>query len=80
MIRCNLADLLASRDRKISDVVRHAGINRKTATRLYHNTNNRIDYDTIEKVCRYLKCDIGDLFTIVDEDKKEPRSESTNER
>jgi len=56
---------------KISDVVRDAGINRNTLTRLYHETNNRIDFETLEKLCRYLECEIGELLEIVDDEPKQ---------
>ncbi|WED28685.1 helix-turn-helix transcriptional regulator [Vibrio sp. DW001] len=53
---------------KIADVVRESGINRNTITRLYHETNNRIEFETLEILCRYLECQIGDLLEILDED------------
>ncbi|WP_258807629.1 helix-turn-helix transcriptional regulator [Pseudidiomarina sp. CB1] len=67
MVKCNFAELLATKKLKISDVVRDTGINRKTATRLFHETNSRIDYETLEKVCRYLDCEIGDLLVLEDD-------------
>ncbi|MGF1794233.1 helix-turn-helix transcriptional regulator [Photobacterium profundum] len=56
---------------KIADVVRESGINRNTITRLYHETNNRIDFDTLEMLCRYLNCEIGELLEIIDDDEQE---------
>lgn len=66
MIRCHLSTLLGAKKLKISDVVRDTGINRSTVTRLYHETNNRIDFETLEKLCLYLNCKIGDLLEVVD--------------
>lgn len=37
---------------------------RRTLDRLYHNDNNRIDYDTIADLCVVLKVDVGDLFSL----------------
>nr|WP_321239979.1 helix-turn-helix transcriptional regulator [uncultured Tolumonas sp.] len=71
MIKCHLSALLGARRLKISDVVRDAGINRNTLTRLYHETNNRIDFETLEKLCRYLECEIGELLEIVDDEPKQ---------
>jgi putative transcriptional regulator len=51
---------------KISDVVRDTGINRSTVNRLYHETTTRVDYDTLETLCKYLECGPGDLLVIVD--------------
>ncbi|NQZ17441.1 MAG: helix-turn-helix transcriptional regulator [Idiomarina sp.] len=64
MIKCNFAELLGARKLKIADVVRDTGINRSTLTRLYHETTSRIDFDTLETLCLYLECEIGDLLKI----------------
>lgn len=66
MIKCNLAELLGARKLKVADVVRDTGINRSTLTRLYHETTSRIDFETLETLCRYLECDVGQLLEIVD--------------
>ncbi|MFA0414627.1 helix-turn-helix domain-containing protein [Vibrio renipiscarius] len=67
MIKCHLSAILGAKRLKIADVVRDSGINRNTITRLYHETNNRIDFDTLETLCRYLECDISDLLEIRDD-------------
>lgn len=67
MVKCKFAELLAVRKLKISDVVRDTGINRKTATRLFHETNQRIDYETLETLCRYFECEIGDFLVLQDD-------------
>ena len=50
---------------KIADVVRDTGINRSTVHRLYHEETTRIDFETLEKLCKYLDCDIADILQIV---------------
>jgi putative transcriptional regulator len=50
---------------KIADVVRDTGINRSTVNRLFHETTTRIDYETLETLCKYLGCNIGELLEIV---------------
>ncbi|MEL7797961.1 helix-turn-helix transcriptional regulator [Idiomarina loihiensis] len=67
MIKCNFAELLGARKLKIADVVRDTGINRSTLTRLYHETTSRIDFDTLETLCRYLECDVAQLLEVVDD-------------
>ncbi|GAA0856288.1 helix-turn-helix transcriptional regulator [Aliiglaciecola litoralis] len=62
MIKCNLSTLLGARRLKISDVVRDTGINRSTVNRLYHETTSRIDFETLEKLCDYLECEVGELL------------------
>ncbi len=67
MIKCNLSALLGARKLKLADVMRDTGINRSTLTRLYHETTTRIDYETLETLCRYLKCDIGEFLEIAED-------------
>ncbi|WP_391091823.1 helix-turn-helix domain-containing protein [Vibrio sp. NH-UV-68] len=68
MIKCHLSTLLGARKLKISDVVRDTGINRSTVNRLFHETNNRVDFDTLEKLCIYLECSVGELLELVPDD------------
>ncbi|WP_232787847.1 helix-turn-helix transcriptional regulator [Paraglaciecola sp. MB-3u-78] len=51
---------------KISDVVRDTGINRSTVNRLFHETTSRIDFETLEILCKYLECDVSDFLEITD--------------
>jgi putative transcriptional regulator len=67
MIKCNLSALMGAKRLKIADVVRDTGINRSTVNRLYHETTTRIDYETLETLCNYLGCDVGDFLEIADD-------------
>ncbi|MEP1215133.1 MAG: helix-turn-helix transcriptional regulator [Marinobacter sp.] len=67
MIKCHLSKLMGEKKLKIVDVARETGVNRGTITRLYHETASRVELETIEALCRYLGCDVGDLFEFVDE-------------
>jgi len=51
---------------KIVDVARDTGVNRGTITRLYHETASRVELETIDALCRYLDCEVGDLFEFMD--------------
>jgi len=64
VIKCNLSALLGAKRLKITDVVRDTGINRSTVTRLFHETTTRIDFETLEKLCVYLGCDISELLEL----------------
>ncbi|NOH98988.1 helix-turn-helix transcriptional regulator [Vibrio sp. 99-70-13A1] len=68
MIKCHLSTLLGARKLKIADVVRDTGINRSTVNRLFHETNNRIDFETLEKICVYLNCTVGELLEVRTQD------------
>lgn len=52
---------------KIADVSRETGLNRSTITALYNEDAQRVDFETIDKLCRLFKCTIPDLFEWVDE-------------
>lgn len=67
MIKCNFSELIGAKKLKIADVVRDTGINRSTLTRLYHETTSRIDFETLETLCRYLECDVGQLLEVIDD-------------
>ncbi|MCM8855906.1 MAG: helix-turn-helix transcriptional regulator [Candidatus Thiodiazotropha sp.] len=65
MIRCNLSRLMGERKLKISDVERATGLHRHKISALYKETAVKIDLDTIDKLCEYFRCDVGDLFVRV---------------
>lgn len=64
MTKCHLSRLMGERKLKIADVARDTGINRGTITRLYHETATRVDFEVIETLCIYLRCEIGDLLEL----------------
>ncbi len=66
MIKCHLSTLMGAKKLKLIDVARDTGINRGTITRLYHETATRVDLEVIETLCRYLDCEVGELFELKD--------------
>ena len=73
MVKCHLSRLMGERKLKISDLSRDIGINRGTATRLYHETAERVDIEVINSLCIYFKCSVGDLFEYIpDSDSSHP--------
>ncbi|NWO07143.1 MAG: helix-turn-helix transcriptional regulator [Alteromonadaceae bacterium] len=67
MIKCHLSKLMGEKKLKIVDVARETGVNRGTITRLYHETASRVELETIDALCRYLDCGVGELFEFMDE-------------
>ena len=65
MIRCHLSRIMGEHKMKIADVARETGLNRSTVTALYNETATRIDLDTVEKLCSFFKCEIGELLELV---------------
>ena len=61
---------------KISDVEESTGLNRGTISRLFHEEAQRVDLDALEKLCRFLDCQVGDLLELVDDkSKNEPEKD-----
>lgn len=54
MIRCNLSIILAENNIKITKVAHDTGISRTTLTALSQNNCKGIQFDTLDKLCRYL--------------------------
>ncbi|MCP8900981.1 helix-turn-helix domain-containing protein [Gilvimarinus xylanilyticus] len=64
MLKCHLSRIMGEQKLKIADVSRDTGINRGTVTRLYQETAVRVEFEVLETLCRYLKCEISDLLEI----------------
>ncbi|OKP81856.1 transcriptional regulator [Paenibacillus helianthi] len=67
MIRFSLDKLMKARGFEQKDIVEISGINRNTIKALANNANNRIDFPTLDKLCRALGVLPGDLIEYIDE-------------
>ena len=68
MIKCHLSRLMGEKKMKVIDVARETGLHRNTITLLYRETAERVELDTMERLCRLFGCGVGDLFEFVAED------------
>ena len=67
-IKVNLPVLMArSKFRHVSELVEASGVSRTTVTALYYQTTKRVDFATLEKLCRALDCAPGDLLVLEDD-------------
>lgn len=55
---------------KIIDVARATGLNRSTITLLYKESAQKVDLETIDKLCDLFGCQVGDLLEKVDNSSK----------
>jgi putative transcriptional regulator len=53
--------MMGERKLKIADVARETGLHRNTITLLYNETANRVDMETIDRLCDLFACG-WDLF------------------
>lgn len=47
---------------KTSDLAASTGLNRSTISALYNETAVRVDIETIDILCKYFECKVGDIF------------------
>lgn len=62
MIKCRLSEMMGRRKLKIADVARETGLPRSTITALYKETAERVELSSVDTLCDYFDCDVGDLF------------------
>jgi putative transcriptional regulator len=70
MIKCHLSKLMGIHKLTIQDIHEKTGLNRVTISNLYHEKVARVDFETIEKLCKFFGCQLGDLFEYVPEKKE----------
>ncbi|NJJ38406.1 helix-turn-helix domain-containing protein [Paenibacillus apii] len=62
MIRFSLDKVMKERGLEQKDIVEITGINRNTVKALAMNANTRIDFPTLDSLCKFLKVKPGDLI------------------
>ncbi|MGB9662743.1 MAG: helix-turn-helix domain-containing protein [Moorellaceae bacterium] len=69
-ITCKLSTLLGEHRLKMSDVVRGTGLAKNTVLALYHDRVRKVDYGVLEKLCKFLNCQPGDLLVYVPDEEQ----------
>ncbi len=70
-IKIHLGRLLGERKLRAAEVARQTGINKNTLSALYNEKVSGINFETLEKLCKFLECEVGDLLEYVPEEKSE---------
>ena len=74
MIRFRLAELTADKsflERRVvplSEIAQATGVHRATLSKMANQPGANIGSDVVDKLCRYFRCQPGDLMTFVEED------------
>lgn len=64
MIKVRLSELMGiHKVKSFSALEKNTGITRKTLTKLYDGEGKGIEYDTLDKLCDFFNCNVGDLLT-----------------
>ncbi len=66
-IRCKLSALMGEKRYNIQDVFEKTGLSRGTISNLYHDRMQRIDYETLNKLCELFNCSVGDILEFTSE-------------
>lgn len=61
--------VLAERLLKITQVSRDTGISRTTLTNLYYRRAEAVSLEVLDKLCKYLGCQAGDIFEFKEDEK-----------
>ncbi|WP_447579943.1 helix-turn-helix domain-containing protein [Acinetobacter baumannii] len=70
-IKSNLHILMGEKKiRSINQLSKDTGISRPTLTRIYNDQSDRIEFETIYKLCNFFGCSVGELFTIVEDNQE----------
>jgi putative transcriptional regulator len=72
VIKCHLSELMGKKKLKIVDLARETGLHRNTITLLYKEEAARVELETMEKLCIFFQCSVGDLFEFIPDEPKKP--------
>ena len=61
-IHCKLSVLMGEKRYNIQDVYEKTGLSRGTISNLYHDKMQRIDYETLNKLCELFNCSAGEIL------------------
>ena len=67
-IRVRLNVMLAERNVKSKDLAEHIGITEANLSLLKQGKVKGVRFDTLERICEYLKCQPGDLLRYESDD------------
>ena len=71
MIKLNLPVLFAQKGIRVADADRLTDMGRTTLYRLYNNEVTRIDFASLERLCKLLDCTPGDIILYEDDERAE---------
>ncbi|KRG36125.1 helix-turn-helix domain-containing protein [Psychrobacter sp. P11G3] len=68
MIKLNLPVLFAKKGLRVADADRMSKLGRSTLYRMYNNEVTRIDFETLNELCKLLDCKPGDIILYKEDD------------
>lgn len=69
-IRIRLRELLDERGMAQTQLQARTGLGYSTINALYHQKTERIEFDTLNRLCAVLECSVGDLLRYTSDRKR----------
>ena len=67
MIKNRLSIILGEQRMRVSELSKLTGISQNALNKIYHEKTKGIDFDTLDKLCKALRCKTQDIFPFVEE-------------
>lgn len=71
MLKNHLSKLMGEKRYSIVEVSRRTGLTTSTISNLYNDKVKRLDFDTLEKLCKLFNCQPNDLFEYIPDEIQE---------
>ena len=65
MLKNHLSKLMGEKRYTIIEVSRKTGLTTSTISNLYNDNVKRLDFDTLEKLCKLFNCQTNELFEYI---------------
>lgn len=66
-VRSKLSSLMGDNRYNMQYIHEKTGLSRATISNLYHDRMERIDYETLSKLCKLFECAVGDILEYYEE-------------
>ncbi|MGG0793790.1 helix-turn-helix transcriptional regulator [Brevibacillus laterosporus] len=67
MIKCHLSKICGERRLKITKIAEDTGISRTTLTAIYYEKGKSVTFEVMDKLCKYLKVSLHELFEHIED-------------
>ena len=71
MLKNHLSKLMGEKRYSIVEVSRRTGLTTSTISNLYNDKVKKLDFDTLEKLCKLFNCQPNDLFEYIPDETQE---------
>ncbi|WP_336020482.1 helix-turn-helix domain-containing protein [Fusobacterium polymorphum] len=71
MLKNHLSKLMGEKRYSIVEVSRKTGLTTSTISNLYNDKVKRLDFDTLEKLCKLLNCNTQDILEYIPDETQE---------